>query len=90
VEVNAADYPEFPKDTVTGRADRRSPVTARAQQWAAGRYAAENAFQRATASAEAGIGCRVYRQLELVASRRGMPDFDRNADFAGFERTPGQ
>jgi len=54
VEVNAADYLEFPNDTVT-----RKPTTGIAGCCArnmgpAGRYAAENAYQRATASAEPG------------------------------------
>jgi len=53
MEVNAAAYLEFPKDTVTrkpttgiaGRACNMGPDS---------RYAAENAYQRATTSAKPG------------------------------------
>ena len=63
------DYVEFPEDAVTGKADHRHRRSLRAQTMGpAGRYAAENAYQRATASAEAGIACRVCQQLELVAT----------------------
>jgi hypothetical protein len=61
------DYLEFPEEAGDGKSrPPASLVAARADMGSAGRYASENAYQRA--SAEAGIACRVCSQLELVAT----------------------
>ena len=75
MEVNAADYIEFPKDTVTRKRPPASPVAARAQHGASRPLRRRERIPESDRFSRAGIACRVYSQLELVASRWRMSDF---------------
>jgi len=75
VEVNAADYLEFPKGHGDEKADHRYRRLLRAQHGASRPLRRRERIPESDRFSRAGIACRVYSQLELVASRWRMSDF---------------